>query len=90
MFPDSLSDYILKKIGKMIIAQFIILVGSCLGDGRGDMLSSIVTDPTLRFNDSCSDIDKDNAKTCEESCLSQFESCIDRSLEPEGQWSEND
>ena len=65
----------------MLIAQIIILAGLCFGDGR-------VYNPTLRFNESCSELDKDNAKTCEDSCMSQFDDCIDRSLEPDGKWSE--
>ena len=72
----------------MFFAQFIILAQSCFGDGRFDErdynLTLFLTDPTFRFNDLCSEVDKDNAKTCEESCISQFESCIDRSLEAEG------
>ena len=69
---------------KMFITQFIFLAELCFGDERINNFTLFSTDPTLRFNDSCSDMDKENAKTCEDSCMSQFDDCIDRSLEPEG------
>ena len=74
----------LNNMRKMFIIQFIFLVGFCFGDERDYDWTLLLTEPTLRFNDSCSDMDKENAKTCEDSCMSQFDDCIDRSLEPEG------
>ena len=69
---------------KKMIAQVIILAGLCFGDGIVNNSTSLLTDPTLRFNESCSDLDKDNAKTCEDNCMSQFDDCLDRRLEPKG------